>query len=448
MTQSAIRTHYLQVLKDLIAIPSVSAKHENLDEAANFITHIFESLGAEVIHDNSFYAPFIIAKFKASVPDAKTVIIYNHYDVQPAEPLDQWRTQPWELTEADGHLWGRGVNDDKGNLIARITALVEYLTEHDQQLPVNIVFVVEGAEEFASKDLTRYLDKYQSQLKADLVIWESGDRSTDERVEVSGGTKGIVTFDVTVQTADIDLHSSLSAVVDSAAWRLTRALATLYDDNNHVAVKGFYDDVLQPNAREKALVAQLPLTSSALVEQYHLAVPLLTQQTGEDLQETLYFQPSLNIEGIQTGYQGNGVKTVLPALASAKMEARLVPNMSPEKTVQQIQTHFHQLGFDDITVTQTLGESGYRSDMSDPEVLRVIDIVRRISQKEPMIMPTSAGTGPMFDVYHATQAPIASLGIGYAHSFDHAPNENIRLRDYFEHIDVIKALIADYTKKY
>ena len=288
--------------------------------------------------------------------------------------------------------------------------------------------------------------KYQQHLSGDLVIWESGGKTANEEVEIIGGNKGIVTFDVSATTAGHDLHSSLAAVVDSAAWRLTQALATLYDENGHITVAGFYDDVTPPNSCEIQLVSALPLTHDALVAQHEITAPLITDKTGDDLKSTLYFSPTLNIEGIESGYVGEGVKTVLPAKASAKLEARLVPGMDPDKTLLQIKQHFQNRGFSDILVTKTLGQPGYRSDMSDPEILRVIDVTAHYYKAQPVVIPTSPGTGPMYYIHEALGAPIASLGIGYANTNDHAPNENIRLDDYNQHIDVIKALIRSYEK--
>ena len=158
----------------------------------------------------------------------------------------------------------------------------------------------------------------------------------------------------------------------------------------------------------------------------------------------MYFQPTLNVQGIISGYNDKGVKTVLPATATAKLEARLVPNMSPDITLQRIADHLTAQGFADIAVTKTLGLAGYRSDMSDPEIQRVISVAKAYYQVAPVVMPTSPGTGPMATIYTALQAPIASLGVGYANNLDHAPNEHIRLVDYDQHIDAVKALIKSY----
>lgn len=439
-----IRQDYLTLLEELVAIPSVSAQAASLPEAATTIANAFRQLGAKVTYDDTYFAPFVQAEFTSDQPDAKTLVIYNHYDVQPAEPLDLWTTAPWTLSARDGKLYGRGVDDDKGNLTARLAAVAEYLKENDQTLPVNIIFIVEGAEETASQYLPEYLAKHANTIAADLVLWESGGKNADEIVEIYGGNKGIVTFELTANTADSDLHSSLSAVVDSAPIRLSQAIAALFDQQGNIAVPHFYDEVIAPNAREKALIGQLPLTREDLVAQHGLKVPLYTDRNGQDLKETLYFQPTLNVQGIISGYNDKGVKTVLPATATAKLEARLVPNMSPDITLQRIADHLTAQGFADITVTKTLGLAGYRSDMSDPEIQRVISVAKAYYQVEPVVMPTSPGTGPMATIYAALQAPIASLGVGYANNLDHAPNEHIRLVDYDQHIDAVKALIKSY----
>lgn len=439
-----IRQDYLTLLEELVAIPSVSAQAASLPEAATTIANAFRQLGAKVTYDDNYFAPFVLAEFASDQPDAKTLVIYNHYDVQPAEPLDLWTTAPWTLSARDGKLYGRGVDDDKGNLTARLAAVAEYLKENDQTLPVNIIFIVEGAEETASQYLPEYLAKHTNTIAADLVLWESGGKNADDIVEIYGGNKGIVTFELTANTADSDLHSSLSAVVDSAPIRLSQAIAALFDQQGNIAVPHFYDEVIAPNAREKALIGQLPLTREDLVSQHGLKVPLYTDRNGQDLKETLYFQPTLNVQGIISGYNDKGVKTVLPATATAKLEARLVPNMSPDITLQRIADHLTAQGFADIAVTKTLGLAGYRSDMSDPEIQRVISVAKAYYQVEPVVMPTSPGTGPMATIYAALQAPIASLGVGYANNLDHAPNEHIRLVDYDQHIDAVKALIKSY----
>lgn len=440
----SIRAQYISLLKQLVALPSVSAKEAYLPETAQLIADAFRTLGAKVTYDDSYFAPIVLAHFTTNNPHASTIVIYNHYDVQPAEPLNLWQSDPWTLTSRDGKLYGRGVDDDKGNLTARLAAVAEYLSENNNELPINITFIVEGSEETASRHLQDYLAKYHDILKADLIIWESGGKNDQDVIEIFGGNKGIVTFDFSVTTANNDLHSSLAATANSAALRLSQAIASLFDHDGNIVVPHFYDDVLSPNEREKQFVQSLPLTRESFITQHGLTTPLHSDLHDADLKATLYFQPTLNIEGITSGYTGPGVKTIMPATATAKLESRLVPNMLPDTTLQHIKKHLQAQGFSDIVVTKTLGQPGYRSDMSDPEITRVIAVAAKYYNVLPVVIPTSPGTGPMAIMHDALQAPIASLGIGYAHTRDHAPNENVRLVDYNQHIDVIKSLIASY----
>ncbi|MBS9338513.1 M20/M25/M40 family metallo-hydrolase [Fructobacillus sp. M2-14] len=442
---STNKERYLDLLKELVAIPSVSAKREHLPETADLIAKALTDLGGETAVEDSYFAPLVISHFKSQKPNAKTVIIYNHYDVQPAEPFDLWESDPWTLTEKDGKLFGRGVDDDKGNLTARLTALADYLEEHNNALPVNLTFIVEGSEETASQHLDDYFKKHP-ELKADLIIWESGSKDKDDRPIISGGNKGIVTFNLKAKTGGIDLHSSLAAVVNGAPWRLSQALATFFDQDGRIAVPHFYDQVREPNEREKELIEQLPDTRESFIEKNQIKAPLLTDKRGDDWKQALYFEPTLNIEGITSGYQGEGVKTVLPAEALAKVEARLVPGMDPDDTLARIKEHLSQQGFLDIEVEKTLGQGGYRSDMTDPEIKRVIDLHEKTYGKDAVVIPTSAGTGPMNYAYEAIQTPIVGFGIGYPGTLDHAPNENIRLKDYDENIEVLKAIIDSYKE--
>ena len=439
------RETYLDLLKELVAIPSVSAKRENLPEAAQLIADALTELGGETTVDDHYFAPLVISLFKSQKENAKTLIIYNHYDVQPAEPFDLWKSDPWTLTEREGHLYGRGVDDDKGNITARLTALAEYLDENKGELPVNILFVIEGSEETASQHLDDYF-KEHPEIQGDLIIWESGSKDKDGRVVLSGGNKGIVTFNLKAKTGGIDLHSSLATIVDSAPWRLSQALATLFDKEGRIQVPHFYDQVKKPNQHERQLIEQLPDTKEDFIKKNQIEAPLLSDKRGVDWKQALYFEPSLNIEGITSGYQGAGVKTVLPAEATAKVEARLVPGMDPDKTLQTIKDYLVAQGFEDIEVEKTLGQGGYRSDMTDPEIERVIKVSEKETGEEPVVTPTSAGTGPMNYAYEATGTPIISLGIGYPGTLDHAPNENIRLKDYDENVQFLKAIIASYKE--
>ncbi|WP_421038486.1 M20/M25/M40 family metallo-hydrolase [Streptococcus hyointestinalis] len=443
--QDEISQHYFEVLRTLISKKSIFAQNVGLKEVATYLGEVFTAAGAHVIVDDSYTAPFVIAEFKSSKKDAKTIIFYNHYDTVPADNDQPWTDDPFTLSVHYGMMYGRGVNDDKGNITARLSAVRKYMRAHGDDLPVNITFIMEGAEESASMNLEDYLAKYKKRLQgADLLVWEDGSKNKEDQLEILGGNKGIVTFNLHVDSADVDIHSSFGGVIDSAAWYLVRALASLRDDKGKILVDGIYDQVIPPNERELALVKRYANRSaSSLTEIYGLQLPMLKTDT-EELLHYFFFEPSLTIEGITTGYQGDGVKTILPAHASCKAEVRLVPGLTPEGVLEAIRAHLDKEGFSAVQLEFTLGEMSYRSDMSAPSVLKVIQLAEQFYEKGVSVLPTSAGTGPMHTVYEALGAPMAAFGIGNVNSRDHGGDENVSIADYYTHIELVEALIKSY----
>lgn len=442
--QDSIVQAYIEQLRVLISKKSIFAQQIGLLDVATYLKDMFEEAGATVLLDDSYAAPFVMARFASSRPDAKTLIFYNHYDTVPADGDQVWTDQPFELSIRDGYMYGRGVDDDKGHITARLSAVMRYLARHDD-LPVHIVFILEGAEESASVDLDKYLLKYQEELVgADLLVWEQGHRNSRNQLEISGGNKGIVTFDLSVTSADLDIHSSYGGVIDSASWYLLAALQSLRAADGRILVEGIYDQVQEPNERELALVEEFALVNRQDIEEiYGLRLPPLVAER-RDLLKRLYFEPSITIEGLSTGYLGQGVKTIIPAQATAKMEVRLVPGLEPHDVLEKIRRHFQVHGFDQVQVVYTLGEMSYRSDMSAPAIANVIELAKKCTPEGVAVLPTSPGTGPMHTVFHALGVPIAGFGLGNANSRDHAGDENVRIADYYSHIELVEELIASY----
>lgn len=442
----AIIQTYFEKLKVLISKKSIFAQQIGLLDVATYLKDMFEEAGAEVVLDDSYAAPFVMAMFKASVPDAKTLIFYNHYDTVPADADQVWeKGNPFELTISDGYIYGRGVDDDKGHITARLSALKKYQARQNGHLPVNVIFIMEGAEESASVDLDRYLSKYKEHLiGADLLVWEQGHRNSLHQLEIAGGNKGIVTFDLQVKSADLDIHSSYGGIIDSASWYLLSALQSMRAADGRILVDGIYEQVQEPNERELALVEEFALaTSQSMKDIYGLTLPTLVEDRREFLKR-LYFEPSITIEGLSTGYLGQGVKTIIPAQASAKMEVRLVPGLEPYDVLDKIRKHLDKHGFEKVEVIFTLGEMSYRSDMSHPAIVNVIELAKQLTPEGVAVLPTSPGTGPMHTVFHALGVPIAGFGLGNANSRDHAGDENVSIADYYSHVELVEELIASY----
>ncbi|EFX92950.1 M20/M25/M40 family metallo-hydrolase [Streptococcus sanguinis] len=441
-----VAQHYFEVLRTLISKKSIFAQQIGLQEVANYLGEIFTAAGAKVMIDDSYTAPFVLAEFLSSNPAAKTVIFYNHYDTVPADDDQPWTNDPFTLSVHYGVMYGRGVDDDKGHITARLTAVRKYVREHGD-LPVNIIFMMEGAEESASTDLDKYLAKHRKRLQgADLLVWEQGSRNNLGQLEISGGNKGIVTFDMTVKSADVDIHSSFGGVINSASWYLLNALSSLRSPDGRILVEGIHEQVQEPNERELALIEEYALrTPEELSQVYGLKLPVLLDERKEFLRR-FYFEPSLNIEGFGSGYQGQGVKTILPSDAQAKMEVRLVPGLEPEDVLDKIRQQLDKNGYPAVELTYTLGEMSYRSDMSAPSILNLIELAKDYYQEGVSVLPTSAGTGPMHTVYEALEVPMAAFGLGNANSRDHGGDENVKIADYYTHIELIQDLIGSYRQ--
>lgn len=441
-----VAQHYFEVLRTLISKKSIFAQQIGLKEVATYLGEIFTAAGAKVTIDDSYTAPFVLAEFQSDNPEAKTIIFYNHYDTVPADNDQPWTNDPFTLSVHYGVMYGRGVDDDKGHITARLTAVRKYIREQGS-LPVNIIFMMEGAEESASTDLDKYLAKYKKRLRgADLLVWEQGTRNNLGQLEISGGNKGIVTFDMSVRSAEVDIHSSYGGVINSASWYLMNAISSLRSADGRILVEGIYEQVQEPNERELDLIAQYALkTPEELKEIYGLQLPVLKEERQEFLRR-FYFEPAINIEGFGSGYQGQGVKTILPAHASAKMEVRLVPGLEPRDVLDKIRKQLDKNGYDQVELTYTLGEMSYRSDMSAPSILNVIELAKDFYPEGISVLPTSAGTGPMHTVFEALEVPMAAFGLGNANSRDHGGDENVKIADYYTHIELIKELIRSYEQ--
>ena len=441
-----VAQHYFEVLRTLISKKSIFAQQIGLKEVATYLGEIFTAAGAKVMIDDSYTAPFVLAEFQSDNPEAKTIIFYHHYDTVPADNDQPWTNDPFTLSVHYGVMYGRGVDDDKGHITARLTAVRKYIREHGS-LPVNIIFMMEGAEESASTDLDKYLAKHKKHLRgADLLVWEQGTRNNLGQLEISGGNKGIVTFDMSVRSAEVDIHSSYGGVINSASWYLMDAISSLRSADGRILVEGIYEQVQEPNERELALIAQYALkTPEELKEIYGLQLPVLKEERQEFLRR-FYFEPAINIEGFGSGYQGQGVKTILPAYASAKMEVRLVPGLEPHDVLDKIRKQLDKNDYDKVELTYTLGEMSYRSDMSAPSILNVIELAKDFYPEGISVLPTSAGTGPMHTVFEALEVPMAAFGLGNANSRDHGGDENVKIADYYTHIELIKELIRSYEQ--
>ncbi|HEY8487595.1 MAG TPA: M20/M25/M40 family metallo-hydrolase [Thermaerobacter sp.] len=437
------RAHRDQALADLQALlrqPSVAAQDLGMDACADLVASMLEAVGARVerVPLEGGY-PVIYGEIDAGAP--RTLLFYNHYDVQPPEPLEEWAVDPFAATVRDGRLIARGVADNKGNLMTRIKAVEAWL-RGEGRLPVNVKFVIEGEEEIGSVHLHQFMERYADRLAADGVVWESGGKDARGRPVISAGCKGILYVELVARAANQDLHSSLAAIVPNPAWRLVQALATLKDvPSDRVLIEGFYDDVRGPTPAERALLERFPLEEDEMLAGWGLE-SFIGGLRGVDLQEKLLYAPTCTICGIVAGYTGPGTKTVLPREARVKLDFRLVPDQRADDILAKLRAHLDRHGLGDLEILVLGPEDPAQTDPDHPLVGVIRDTAREVYGVEPVVRPRTAGTGPMF-LFHriGLTATVDGVGIGHHGSLVHAPNENVFVEDYYRGIEhVIRIL--------
>ena len=422
--------------------PSIAAQGTGMEEMAELVRHSLAEAGAEADLVPTAGYPVVVGRFRGA--GARTLMFYNHYDVQPPEPLDQWRSPPFAAEIREGHLYARGVADNKGNLVARLAA-VEAWRAVRGELPLDVLFVVEGEEEIGSPHLGAFAEQHQERLQADGCIWESGYQDTLGRLEILLGVKGILAVDLAVCCTGRDLHSATAAVVPSAAWRLIWALESLKGPGERVRIPGFYDDVIPPDERDRAMLAAWDYDEAGMLQEVG-ADHFLLGLSGEALKEKYLFEPTCNVCGFHTGYGGPGVKTVLPAEARAKVDFRLVPDQDPHDILGKLRAHLDSLGFSDVEIHAEGPEFPARTDPDDPLVGAVVRAARRAYGVEPVVKPLMAATGPMYELCQRWRLPAAGAGVGWAGSRGHAPNENVRLEDLRQGIKHIALIMDEFSR--
>ena len=425
----------IEQLKELLKIPSVSATHQGIEECAEKVKEFLEEAGFKTQIIQTKGHPVVIGEKKGKKD--KTLMFYDHYDVQPPEPLDEWMSPPFEPEVRDNRLYARGVADNKGNIMARLEAVKSF-----DELPTTIKFVIEGEEEIGSPHLEEFVRKNKSLLKADGCIWEAGYKDAAGRPNMFLGAKGLCYVELRITGANRDLHSASAVVIESPVWRLVRALQTLKDDREHICIEGFYDDVKEPEKEELELAKTIPYNGDITKRLLGIDTFLLDMSDEDAVLKTLYGS-SCNICGITAGYTGEGSKTVLPAKAMAKLDFRLVPDQDPVTIYELLKAHLQRHGYPDISVKLMGPLWPAKTSFKDPFVKTVKESMDAVYDQETIIYPTMSGSGPMW-LFTQLGIPTVSIGVGDAESRAHSPNESINLTDYQEGIQVIRELIKRF----
>jgi acetylornithine deacetylase/succinyl-diaminopimelate desuccinylase-like protein len=437
MTDIAVVDRYIESHLDdsiaelsiLCAQPSVSAQGLGMKECANLVADMLRKRGFKVEIIGTKGYPVVYGEVEGD--SDKTLLFYNHYDVQPPEPLELWDSPAFEPTLRDGKLFARGVADDKGHIQCRLAAL-DALKAANGSYPCRIKFVIEGEEETSSVNLEEFVINHADKLKADACIWEFGGINHEGHYTQHLGLRGICYVELKAKTAEIDAHSGLGgSLFANAAWRLVWALSTLKGPDEKIRIPGFYDNVKPPSTRDWEMLKVLPDDSEDITNRLGLKQGFLEGlKGGPELRMRETFLPTCTICGLNSGYQGPGSKTVLPAEASAKIDFRLVPDQMPKEILEKLRKHLDAQGFQDIEIAYLGGEAPGRTDPDDPFVKLTLDAAREVYPGDPVVYPMTGGSGPNRVFLDTLKLPITSAGIGYPGSLAHAPNENIVLANF------------------
>lgn len=415
-------------LSELVKIPSVSARGQDLNDCAAKVESLLAQEGFQTEIIPGEVGPFVVAEIGEG---PFTLLIYNHYDVQPEEPIELWTNSPFILTERDGRLYGRGSADDKGEFVSRLAGWRKFISENPKGLPYRIIWIVEGEEEIGSPSLAKFLLARFPSLKADLCWWEFGEIDSQGHPIVLMGFKGITAIELRCRTAHADLHSSFGAIFDNPIWRIAAAVASMRDKSGRVLIDGFNDPIPCVSEEVEDLVASPPYSLASLKAATG-AKRVLSAADETNFYRKLNLEPCLNVNGISGGYTGKGAKTVLPSFATAKLDFRLVPNQQPLEVVEQVRKHLDKHGFEDVDVIVHDAEvQAVRSNHDHWAVQIGIELLKRHFGKNPIIQPSSPASGLAHPFVNDMGATLFGAGLTHHGAMLHSPDENIII-DQFE----------------
>jgi acetylornithine deacetylase/succinyl-diaminopimelate desuccinylase-like protein len=417
-------------LQTLIRQPSVSAKNEGIEECAKLVSKLLKKSGisSEILRLKKNVAPIVFGEITSKQNPEKTLMFYNHYDVQPAEPFDLWDDPPFSGTRKGNKIFGRGATDDKGELITRIKA-VEACLKTTGDVPCNVKFVIEGEEETGSAHIEDYLKKYKKKFSCDGVIWEFGYVDAKNRPIIGLGMKGLLFVELSVKESIRDAHSSLAVLIKNPAWRLIDAIKTLRDSDGKILIKDWYKEVTPFSKNDLELIKTEPFDENVFKKEFGVT-SFVGNKKGMAAKKALVGDATCNIAGFVSGYTGDGAKTVLPGNALVKIDFRLIPKMDPKKQILRLKKHLKSKGFEDVKIKVFHGEAAARTNSSDPFVTQVKEAADD-SFGTSILNVSNAGTGPMYPFVDILKAPCISIGSTYMFSRIHSPNE-------FARVDLLK----------
>ncbi len=437
--QEEHKERFLNELLDLLRIPSVSAKKEHKEDmikCAEAVKTSLLSAGADRVTIYETEGHPIVYGEKIVDPTKSTVLVYGHYDVQPAEPLELWNSPAFEPTIVDGKIFARGSCDDKGQMYMHVKAL-EILVKTNT-LNSNIKFCIEGEEEIGSPNLGKFVAANKGLLKADCVLISDTAMLSLNTPSMDVGVRGLSYIELEVTGPNRDLHSGVyGGAVANPITILAKMIASLHDENNHITIPNFYDDVVIASEEERALMAKAPFNEDEYKTE--LGVAELWGEKGYTTNERTGIRPTLELNGIWGGYIGEGAKTVLPSKAFAKISARLVPNQTSDKITEILINHLQKIAPANVTVKATLHHGGepYMTPIDSKGYKAAAKAIETTFGKQP-IPVRGGGSIPICALFEKELGiKIIFMGFGLDSDNLHSPNEKFNIENYYKGIETI-----------
>jgi len=445
----ANKDRFIEELIELLKIPSVSADSAykgDVMDAAEAVRKSLEAAGA----DNTELcqtAGFPVVYGEKIIDSSKpTILVYGHYDVQPADPIELWDSPPFEPVIKDGKIFARGACDDKGQMFMHVKAFE--LMMQTNQLPCNVKFIIEGEEEVGSANLEKFITEYKEKLKADIILISDTSMLSMENPSITTGLKGLSYIEVEVTGPNRDLHSGVyGGAVGNPINILCEMIASLKNENNYITIPGFYDNVIEASNKERELMGKTPFDLSDYKSK--LGIDEVHGEDGYTTIERKGIRPTLDVNGIWGGYIGEGAKTVLPSKASAKISMRLVPNQSDEEITAKFKKHFESIAPKSVKVDVRPHHGGepYVMPIDIPEYEAASEAIVRAFGKEPV--PVRAGGSIPIVALFEDVLGLKSILLGFGLDTDaiHSPNEHYGIENFLKGIETISYFYESYSNK-
>jgi acetylornithine deacetylase/succinyl-diaminopimelate desuccinylase-like protein len=434
------RQKFLDNLKHLVAIPSISTSPDHIDEmvnAAQWIAGQLEALGME---DVQVYPtgghPVVYGQWLDAGPQAPTMLVYGHYDVQPVEPLELWESDPFEPTERGENLYGRGASDMKGQVMAALSAVES--VQSQGPLPVNVKFIIEGEEEIGSPNLTSFLETHKDLLASDFALNPDAGMIGPGIPTIIYALRGLAYFELRVYGPSHDLHSGIyGGVIHNPAQALCELIAGMHDENGRITLPGFYDSVRPLSQQERSELGRLPMD-----EDYYRQQTGASQTYGEagyTTTERVGGRPTLDVNGMLSGFTGKGSKTVIPAYAMAKISMRLVPDQDPAEVEQQLRRYLEEKAPPTVRweISTMSGGPASMSDPNLPATQALADALEQVWGVRPLYKREGGSVPVVADMQKILGVESVLTGFGLPDDNLHAPNEKLHLPTWYSGIDAL-----------